>query len=276
MTHTQRRKMSRALTSERLIYKKLAGYLFWRARKKHIPHLIKGIGNQSFKNVCSLGQVGAVFFFFWFPALVKGTLCILCEALGSNRSRTSVPLDMSRMFVFICSIYGVHLCFHMFYMMYTCFSCMFYKLCISVPALVNTHSFSHPLSPPIHPTLLNALSSQSLSCLHPLILAGSSCHFFSDTMVCACVCLCVCVCVCVRVCMCANHRHTYDLIWSHMIWYDLIWSHMRSYEIIWDHMRSYDLISSRGGGLGSRPKKMYGERLGDGVEYHLMSPTPRR
>ena len=25
---------------------------------------------------------------------------------------------------------------------------------------------------------------------------------------------------------------------------------------------------SRGGGLGSRPKKMYGERLGDGVDYH--------
>ena len=34
-------------------------------------------------------------------------------------------------------------------------------------------------------------------------------------------------------------------------------------------------IWRRGGGLGSRPKKMYGERLGDGVEYHLMSPTPR-
>jgi len=32
---------------------------------------------------------------------------------------------------------------------------------------------------------------------------------------------------------------------------------------------------TRGGGLGSRPKKMYGKRLGDGVEYHLMSPTPR-
>ena len=30
----------------------------------------------------------------------------------------------------------------------------------------------------------------------------------------------------------------------------------------------------RGGGLGSRPKKMYGKILGDGVEYHLMSPTP--
>ena len=36
------------------------------------------------------------------------------------------------------------------------------------------------------------------------------------------------------------------------------------------------LHATRGGGLGSRPKKMYGERLGDGVEYHLMSPTPRR
>ena len=33
---------------------------------------------------------------------------------------------------------------------------------------------------------------------------------------------------------------------------------------------------SRGWGLGSRPKKMYGERLGDGVEYHLISPAPRR
>jgi len=32
----------------------------------------------------------------------------------------------------------------------------------------------------------------------------------------------------------------------------------------------------RGGGLGSRSNKMYGERLGNGVEYHLMSPTPRR
>jgi len=32
----------------------------------------------------------------------------------------------------------------------------------------------------------------------------------------------------------------------------------------------------RGGGLGSRPKKMYGERLGNGVECHLMKPTTRR
>jgi len=30
------------------------------------------------------------------------------------------------------------------------------------------------------------------------------------------------------------------------------------------------------GGWGRDPKKMYGKRLGDGVEYHLMKPTPRR
>jgi len=35
-------------------------------------------------------------------------------------------------------------------------------------------------------------------------------------------------------------------------------------------------LEARGGGRGSRPKKMYGERLGDGVEYHSMKPTPRR
>jgi len=29
-------------------------------------------------------------------------------------------------------------------------------------------------------------------------------------------------------------------------------------------------------GAGVETQKMYGERLGDGVEYHLMSPTPRR
>ena len=39
--------------------------------------------------------------------------------------------------------------------------------------------------------------------------------------------------------------------------------------------RHKSLAPSRGGGLGSRPKKMYGERLGDGVEYHSMKPTPR-
>jgi len=33
-------------------------------------------------------------------------------------------------------------------------------------------------------------------------------------------------------------------------------------------------VYTRGWGLGSRPKKMYGERLGDGAEYHLMKRTP--
>jgi len=40
--------------------------------------------------------------------------------------------------------------------------------------------------------------------------------------------------------------------------------------------RRYTAHKARGGGLGSRTKKMCGERLGDGVEYHLMKPTPRR
>ena len=47
--------------------------------------------------------------------------------------------------------------------------------------------------------------------------------------------------------------------------------------LCWNSFRRGNTLRlSRGGGLGSRPKKMYGERLGDGVEYHLMSPTPRR
>ena len=51
--------------------------------------------------------------------------------------------------------------------------------------------------------------------------------------------------------------------------------------ILWRvHMDTYMYThvyhTTRGGGLGSRPKKMYGERLGDRVEYHLMKPTARR
>ena len=46
--------------------------------------------------------------------------------------------------------------------------------------------------------------------------------------------------------------------------------------VVLDEGCGIDVVDERGGGLGSRPKKMYGERLGDGVEYHLMSPTPRR
>ena len=51
---------------------------------------------------------------------------------------------------------------------------------------------------------------------------------------------------------------------------DLLWV----LALVWRvHLRGR---GQRGGGLGSRPKKMYWEYLGDGVEYHLMKPTPRR
>ena len=51
--------------------------------------------------------------------------------------------------------------------------------------------------------------------------------------------------------------------------------YMYIYVVYNKGMREF-LCVARGGGLGSRPKKMYGERLGDGVENHLMKPTPRR
>jgi len=56
-------------------------------------------------------------------------------------------------------------------------------------------------------------------------------------------------------------------------------SHTQSHDLYYLHVTNSTIFSPqalRGGGLGSRPKKMYGERLRDGVEYHLMSPTPRR
>ena len=49
-----------------------------------------------------------------------------------------------------------------------------------------------------------------------------------------------------------------------------------SYSLFQWKSESQESHTRRGGGLGSRPKKMYGERLGDGVEYHSMKPTPRR
>jgi len=51
------------------------------------------------------------------------------------------------------------------------------------------------------------------------------------------------------------------------------WLHFHPF--FWSVFYSHS-AGARGGGLGSRPKKMYGERLGDGVEYHSMKPTPRR
>ena len=73
------------------------------------------------------------------------------------------------------------------------------------------------------------------------------------------------ICVTWRLPMC-DMTHSHDGWLTHMC--DM--SHMRMRCMAWRCM------PWRGGGLGSRPKKMYGERFGDGVEYHLMSPTPRR
>jgi len=77
-----------------------------------------------------------------------------------------------------------------------------------------------------------------------------------------------------------NIRHdsqTWGIHQTHETW--LIHRH-DSYTWVTRHASYiYDTTcrhATRGGGLGSWPKNMYGERLGDGVEYHLMKPTPRR
>ena len=78
-------------------------------------------------------------------------------------------------------------------------------------------------------------------------------------------------------------RHTYEWVRAH-IWTSCV-THMNASRHIHENLNLKHLMSlrhlvvrcpMRGGGLGSRPKKMYGERLGDGVEYHSMKPTPRR
>ena len=80
---------------------------------------------------------------------------------------------------------------------------------------------------------------------------------------------------------------SFCLMWSVCVSiYTCIWrasnpAHLYIHVYILTHTLHIKCIPMRGirgevGGLGSRPKKMYGERLGDGVEYHLMSPTPRR
>ena len=72
-----------------------------------------------------------------------------------------------------------------------------------------------------------------------------------------------------------THIHTHSLSLMHTHTRSL--SHTQRVQICQEppHMFLHE-PSRRGGGLGSRPKKMYGERLGDGVEYHLIRPTPRR
>ena len=81
--------------------------------------------------------------------------------------------------------------------------------------------------------------------------------------------------------------HAYEWVMSHIFMSHATHMHESCHTYAWvmshicmshfTHMHeSSRTRGMRGGGLGSRPKKMYGERLWDGVEYHLMSPTPRR
>jgi len=94
------------------------------------------------------------------------------------------------------------------------------------------------------------------------------------------VCVCVCVCVCEwEVIYEDRYIHIYIHLYTHII-YIYIYRKDGLYLVYTLCIRTYvyiytNIIRARGGGLGSRPKKIYGERLGDGVEYHLMSPTPR-
>ena len=76
-------------------------------------------------------------------------------------------------------------------------------------------------------------------------------------VVCLCVCVCVCACACVRVCL---REYIYMYIFICMSAYisnAYICINVYQYVCIYAYMYT-------------RPKKMYGERLGDGVEYHLM------
>ena len=72
--------------------------------------------------------------------------------------------------------------------------------------------------------------------------------------------------------MSASNHNSYEITSSIHILKQIIL--ILEKKIIHSYMKWY--VPWRGGGLGSRPKKMYGERLGDVVKYHLMSPTPRR
>ena len=76
----------------------------------------------------------------------------------------------------------------------------------------------------------------------------------------------------IRVCIVATVYH-YRLYICELLHTSVI---RHSKPTLYRYIANHEYFLTRGGGLGSRPKKMYGERLGDGVEYHLMKPTPRR
>ena len=64
-------------------------------------------------------------------------------------------------------------------------------------------------------------------------------------------------------------QESVDVLLFHILWFHVVF--LGSHSVL-----EIARLLTRGGGQGSRPKKMYGQRLGDGVEYHLMSPMPRR
>ena len=81
------------------------------------------------------------------------------------------------------------------------------------------------------------------------------------------------VAVCSRVLQCvAAYRRQF----SHCFWLAFLVFRENAFSYRKCQNVSSKTHPGRRGGPGSRPKKIYGERLGDGVEYHLMSPTPRR
>ena len=93
--------------------------------------------------------------------------------------------------------------------------------------------------------------------------------------------------ICIHVELCVHidvniHIYTSNHIFIYVYKYISIYIHRypHIHTFIYIHVKLavacvHCRLLMRGGGLGSRPKKMYGERLGHGVEYHLMSPTPR-
>ena len=81
--------------------------------------------------------------------------------------------------------------------------------------------------------------------------------------------------LCCSVLQCVLHSHCVAVCCSVLQCVSRVHSHCKSTQCECTGMHSIR-IALRGGGLGSRPTKMYGERLGDGVEYHLIKHTPRR
>jgi len=99
-------------------------------------------------------------------------------------------------------------------------------------------------------------------------------HVYVYTHVCLCICIYVYIYVCVYIT--AKYDGTIVIVCIYTYMYICMYVHIHIYIYIYIYITAeYDgTVVWRGGRLGSSTKKMYGERLGDGVEYRLMSPTP--